>query len=591
MAYDAGMLSAVISEINAVCHNGARVDKVLMPTKDEVVLLVHADRETKRLSLNASSHSPRLTFTSVAKENPLTPPMFCMLLRKHLQGAVLQGAEQIGFERVARLRFATRDEMGFTTSHCLMVEIMGKYSNLMLLDQNDKILGVLHTVDFTTSRLRQVLVGMTYELPPPQDKIDPRTVTEADFAKKLREADSTLRLDKYITSTYQGTATQVAREILFVATGKIDPLLSECDISTLAKAFCAHFARLTCNDFQPTLVKNNDGLPIDYAYSPVHYYENAAKTESFSTFCQLFDAYFAAKERAEALRLKASDIHHLLKQETSRLARKMEAQQRELREAESAEDYRRKGDLITANLYRIRRGDEVAICTDWEAEGMPEVAVELDIRLSPSANAQRYYKLYNKSKTAKEVLGAQIAKGQEELLYLESVSTFLDAAECEEDLEGIRAELQKCGYLRSDSSKKQTNRSKKPKNPTLKSFTTPGGYCLLVGVNNLQNDYLTFTVAEKSDLWFHVKGMAGAHVVLVCGGEEPSERDYTFAATVAAHYSRAKGKGTAVDYTRVRELKRVPGGRPGFVVYHTNYSAYVNPDDFDMMLEEVAQNG
>ena len=330
---------------------------------------------------------------------------------------------------------------------------------------------------------------------------------------------------------------------------------------------------------------------MDYAYSPVHYYENAAKTESFSTFGELFDAYFAAKERAEALRLKASDIHHLLKQETSRLVRKMEVQQRELREAESAEDYRRKGDLITANLYRIRRGDEVAICTDWEAEGMPEVTVELDIRLSPSSNAQRYYKLYNKSKTAKEVLTAQIAKAQEELIYLESVATFLDAAECEEDLEGIRAELQKCGYLRGDSSKKQPNRSKKPKNPTLKSFTTPGGYRLLVGVNNLQNDYLTFTVAEKSDLWFHVKGMAGAHVVLVCGGEEPSEQDYTFAATVAAHYSRAKGKGTAVDYTRVRELKRVPGGRPGFVVYHTNYSAYVNPDDFDTMIKEVAQNG
>jgi len=298
-----------------------------------------------------------------------------------------------------------------------------------------------------------------------------------------------------------------------------------------------------------------------------------------------------AKEKAESIRLKGSDIHHLLKNETSRLLRKMEAQRKELKEAEGAEEYRRKGDLLTANLYRISRGDEVALCTDWEAEGMPEIAIPLDIRLSPSANAQRYYKLYTKSKTAREILSEQIQKAEEELAYLETIATFLDTAESTEDLDGIRAELQKGGYLRADSAKNNANRGKKPKNPTLKTFITPGGYRLLVGVNNLQNEYLTFTVADKSDLWFHVKGMAGAHVVMCCGEDEPGEKDYTFAAIVAAHYSRAKGKGTAVDYTRVRELKRVKGGRPGFVIYHTNYSAYVNPDDFYSMIEETPQNG
>jgi len=591
MAYDAGMLSAVLCEINAFCKSGARVDKVLMPQKDEVVLLLHADRETKRLTLNASSHSPRLAFTSVAKENPLSPPMFCMLLRKHLAGAALLSATQEGFERVARLQFATRDEMGFNTSHSLMVEIMGKYSNLMLLDQTDKILGVLHTVDFTTSRLRQVLSGMTYELPPPQDKTDPRHVTEAEFLSRLSLADHSLRAEKYITATYLGTATQVAREIVFKASGRSDALLSECDQTKLAKAFCNHFSCLRQGIFTPTLVKDKEGKALDFAYSPVTYYENAATTQAFSGFGELFDAYFSAKEKAESIRLKGSDIHHLLKNETSRLLRKMEAQRKELKEAEGAEEYRRKGDLLTANLYRISRGDEVALCTDWEAEGMPEIAIPLDIRLSPSANAQRYYKLYTKSKTAREILSEQIQKAEEELAYLETIATFLDTAESTEDLDGIRAELQKGGYLRADSAKNNANRGKKPKNPTLKTFITPGGYRLLVGVNNLQNEYLTFTVADKSDLWFHVKGMAGAHVVMCCGEDEPGEKDYTFAAIVAAHYSRAKGKGTAVDYTRVRELKRVKGGRPGFVIYHTNYSAYVNPDDFYSMIEETPQNG
>ena len=591
MAYDAGMLSAVLSEINAFCHSGARVDKVLMPEKSEVVLVLHADRENKRLTLNASSHSPRLSFTSVVKENPLSPPMFCMLLRKHLAGAILTAATQEGFERVARLTFSTRDEMGFSTAHSLIVEIMGKYSNLMLLDHTDKILGVLHTVDFTTSRLRQVLPGMTYELPPPQEKIDPRTVTKAEFLTALLEAHPSQKIEKYITGKYLGTATQVAREIAYSAAGSIDAQIGECQGELLAQVFCDHFSRLRQGVFTPTLVKDSEGKALDFAYSPVSYYENVAKTQSFDSFGELFDAYFSAKEKAESIRLKGSDIQHLVKNETARLLRKMKAQRKELKEAEAAEDYRKKGDLITANLYRISRGDAIALCTDWEAEGMPEIAIPLDIRLSPSANAQRYYKLYSKSKTAKQILTEQLQKAEEELRYLESVSTFLDTAETAEDLEGIRAELQKSGYLRVDLGKNHANRSKKQKNPTLKTFTTPGGYRLLVGVNNLQNEYLTFTVAEKSDLWFHVKGMAGAHVVLCCGDDEPSEKDYTFAATVAAHYSRAKGKGTAVDYTRVRELKRVKGAHPGFVIYHTNYSAYVNPDDFYQMIEETPQNG
>ena len=585
MAYDAGMLSAVCGEINACLCGAARVDKVLMPTPDEVVLQLHAAHKTRRLSLNVSGNAPRMTFTDESKDNPLRPPMFCMLLRKHLTSAALVSVRQEGFERVARLCFSSRDEMGYAEDLFLMVEIMGKYSNLMLLDSSDRILGALRVVDFTTSRVRQVLPGMTYELPPPQEKRDQRETDRATFASLLSQADPDRPAEKWITSTFLGTASQVARELVWQAAGRADATVGELEPGRMAEVFVSRFERLARGEITPTLVLDREGKPLDYAYDAVHYFENAATTRTYETLGQLFDAFYAARDRAEHLRALSADISHLLKNETARLRRKLEAQTAELEEAEKADGYRRMGDLLTANLYRIKRGDETALCCDWEAEGQPEVRVPLDARLSPSANAQRYYKLYNKAKTARTVLTRQIAAARAELDYLSSVGVFAEAAENAEELEGIRAELRREGYLKSTA--KQPGKGKNPPQTKLRTFTSPGGYRVMVGANNLQNEYLTFTLAEKGDLWFHVKGMPGSHVVLFCGGAEPSEEDYTFAAVVAAHYSGASGKGTAVDYTRVRELRRVPGARPGFVVYHTNYSAYVDPADFARLTGET----
>ena len=583
MAFDGGMMASVIREINGFCAGGARVDKVLMPAKDEVVLVLHAGRETKRLQINASSSAPRLTFTSVSKENPLQPPMFCMLLRKHLVGAILTEVRQMGFDRVARLCFSSRDEMGFACDRFLVAEIMGKYSNLMFLDGADRILSVLRPVDFTTSRLRQVLSGMTYELPPPQDKQDPTEATYETFFSTLSATDQDRVAEKCITSAYLGISSQSAREMVYRACGDATATLETCTPTALASVMTDWFEDLRQGNLCPTLVSHLDGSPIDYSYSRVGYFGSRAKTETYSSFGELLDAFFAARDRSERLKLLSADIQHLLKHETSRLVRKSEGQRSELKEAEKAEEYRRCGDLITANLYKIRRGDATALCTDWEREDTPEVAVELDTRLSPSANAQRYYKLYNKAKKATAILTEQLERSAKELAYLESVAVFLDKADTPEDLEAIREELRKEGYLKTPQAAQ--NKSKK-KAIKLKSMKTPGGYRLYIGCNNVQNEYLTFTLADKGDLWFHVKGMPGSHVVLSCHGEEPDAEDYTFAATVAAHYSGAEGKGTAVDYTRVRELKRVAGAHAGYVIYHTNYSAYVDPADFAKLDKE-----
>lgn len=585
MAFDAGMLAAVLWEINAFCGaQGARVDKVLMPQKDEVVLVLHAGRETKRLLLCVSGNAPRLTFTAIAKENPASPPMFCMLLRKYLVGATLRGVRQEGFERVARLCFASRDEMGFASDKFLIAEIMGKYSNLMFLDSEDKILSVLHPVDFTTSRLRQVLNGMKYELPPPQSKINPTTCTYADFLCALETESAEKAAERVITSQFLGTSAQSAREMVWRACADSGATLEKATPGKLASVMAAWFSDLNACRFVPTLVSSSQGAPLDYTYFPVGYYENGATVKEKESFQSLFDSFYAQRDERERIRLKSADLHHLLKAETARLERKCEQQQTELKEANEGELYRKYGDLVTANLYRLHRGDTFFSCTDWEDESTPEVTVPLDGRLSPSANAQRYYKLYNKAKTARRILTEQLQKGHSALAYLTSVSVFLEKAETEEELEGLRAELRKTGYLKSSPEKGKTPQKKK--NPPIKTLQTPGGYPLLVGTNNLQNEYITFGLASKDDLWFHVKGMPGAHVVLCCGGEEPSAEDYTFAATVAAYYSAAQGKGTAVDYTRIRELKRVPGAAAGFVVYHTNYSAYVDPADFEAYRRE-----
>ena len=585
MAFDAGMMAAVAHEINAFCGElGARVDKVLMPQKDEVVLVLHAGRETKRLLLCVSGNAPRITFTSISKENPASPPMFCMLLRKYLVGAILKSVKQEGFERVARLCFASRDEMGFASDKYLIVEIMGKYSNLMFLDAADKILSVLHPVDFTTSRLRQVLPGMVYELPPPQEKINPLTCTYADFLSVFETENPEKIAEKAITSRFLGTSAQSAREIVFRACKDSSATLAQAGFERLASRMDAWFEDVKVGNFIPTLILSLDSEPLDCAYFPVSYFENAAKTKDKESFGDLFDTFYARRDEKERLRIKSADMQHLLKSEISRLERKCEQQQTELKEAEAGESYRKYGDLVTANLYRLKRGDASFTATDWEDENAPELSVPLDARLSPSANAQRYYKLYNKAKTARRILSEQLQKGRQALAYLSSVAVFLEKAETEEELEGLRAELRKTGYLKSAPQKGK--QPQKKQSMPIKTMQTPGGYPLLVGTNNLQNDHITFSVASKDDLWFHVKGMPGAHVILCCNGEEPSAEDYTFAATVAAYYSAAEGKGTAVDYTRVRELKRVPGAGAGFVVYHTNYSAYVDPADFEKYRRE-----
>ncbi len=577
MAFDAGMLSCVLSELRALAL-GARVEKVFQPEHDEIVLQIRSREGGKRLLISAGAGNPRISFTEEQKENPMTPPMLCMLLRKHLQGAKLSDIQMQGFERVAFLGFETRDEMGFPCKKYLIAEILGKYSNLIFTDEKQKILSVLHPVDFSTSEKRQLLPGMTYEMPPSQGKTDPTTVSEETLDALFEGSDKPV--DKWLVSTFCGVSPAVAREIAYRALGKTDIPLSLCNRAALKKTFLAFFEDIREERFAPSMVRDR-GMPVEYAFCNLSHYGKHFEVISYESISGLLDDFFRTRDRERHLKNKASDILRILSAADNRIRKKLELQRGELADCEKGSEYKKYADLITANLYALSRGMSRVELTDYEdyrEDGSyGSVAITLDSRLSPAANAQIYYKKYNKAKTARIELSRQIERGEEELSYIDSVLDSLAHAETAADLFEIRDELAHAGYA---SKMKHYSAPSKKKAPVVAEFLTRNGYRVLCGKNNVQNEYITHKLAGKNDYWFHVKNLPGSHTVMLCGGTEPPEGDFTDAAEIAAFFSKGVGgENVEVDYTFVRNVKKPAGGKPGKVIYHTNWSCIVTPDE------------
>ncbi len=578
MAFDAGMLACMVHEIRTVA-GGGRIEKIMQPERDELVLQLRSGEGGKRLLLNAGS-APRIGFTESARENPASPPMFCMLLRKHLTGARLADIRQEGFERVVTLEFDTRDEMGFACTRRLVCEVMGKYSNIIFTDGEGKIISALKTVDFTTSTLRQVLPGMRYELPPAQDKENPLDTTKEHFITLLAGEVPDRPADKFIISHFAGISAAVAREMVMLGTRRPDTSVARATPEALWQGFSAVMDRVRNHDFAPTAVWGEAG-GVEYAFCPLTQYEAPFENRAFPSAGAMLDAYYATRDRENRIRQRAADILRLLTHAESRIKKKLDIQRAELRECERADDIKMCGDLITANLWQLTRGMTEVELVDYESwnEERGEYGtriITLDERLTPSANAQKYYKKYTKARNAKVELARQIELGEAELAYIYTVFDALTRAETAADLSEIRDELYRSGYA---SRMKGYTVPRKQSAPAVAKFRTSGGYLVLCGKNNLQNEYITHKLAERHDYWFHAKGVPGSHVVMVTGGEEPDARDFTEAASIAAQYSKAAGGAQIpVDYLLVRHVRKVPGSKPGFVVYHTNWTAYVTPD-------------
>ena len=581
MAFDACMMRAVLGEFSSEFPE-AKIEKVLQPRNDEIDMVIHHGRLSRRLVFNVGPNAPRLQLSDKQKENPLKAPMFCMLLRKYFLGARIVSVTQPGFDRIAEFTVSCYDEMGFATEKIIVCEIMGKYANLIVLDSERKILAALKVIDFAASSVRQVLPGLKYQTPAMAEKINPTEINREIFYEKLSQFPTERTGEKFITSTYSGIATQIARELVYRACGHTDTPVCNIDADRFYSVFREWQQLLIDESYTPTIVFDNSGKPIDYSYMDITYLGNNVDKRSYNSLSEMLDTYFEEKDRLEHIHQRAHDITTLLNNAQARTERKLGIQRQSLLDADKGEEYKRHADLITANLYRLQRGMESFTTVDYYDENCPEIEIKLDTRLTPSQNAQKLYKLYNKCKTAKVVLAEQIEIWERELRYLESVRQFLSRAECEQDVIEIRDELYRSGY----ASRLRGYVPPKKIASTPHKLVTSGGYQLLVGRNNIQNDNLTFKVASKGDLWFHTKDIPGSHVIMLCDGEEPSEQDYTEAASVAAKYSKATGDLVAVDYTRVKNIKKPGGSKPGFVIYKTNYTAFVRPAT-DSQIEEM----
>ena len=589
MPFDAGVMAAVVGQLKTEAV-GARIEKVYQPERDEIILNLRSKSGSKRLLLSASAGNSRVGFIRADRENPAAPPMFCMLLRKHLTGGYITEIRQIGFDRAMEIALISSDELGFQSEKYLICEIMGTYSNVILLDKDRKIVSVMHPVSLAENNKRQVLVGFPYENPDPQvGKINVPDVTKELFLQKLADdlaASVSMSGDKYLISRYAGLSPLVAREIVYRASKQTGTPISACDGEALWFYFHAIYGALAAGEYAPCLITDKNGKVLDFSFCEIRQYAASAVIRPFEDISELLDVFYEQRDRAESIKRRGQDILRLLTNASQRIAKKTELQLASLQDSEQAESWKLYGDLITANIYQLKKGMKSATLVNYFDETMPEVEIPLDFRYTPAQNAQNYYKKYNKAKSAKTMLARQIEESRAESDYIDTVFESLTKAEGESDLSEIRAELAMAGYgkkldnmRRSQGMKGERQKLKKELKPM--RFTTSEGYEVFCGKNNLQNDYVTTKLAEKNDYWFHVKNAPGSHVVMRCGdsASEPSAESFTECAMIAAFYSTEREKPqAAVDYTKARYVKKPSGAKPGFVIYERNYTAYVTAD-------------
>ena len=567
MAIDAICLQAVAGELRPQLL-GLRVDKVHQPARDQVVLLFRG----KRLLLNAGAGAPRLQLTEILRDNPAEPPMFCMLLRKHLSGARVAGLTQPPLERLVKIEFDASDELGRAGRRTLVLEAMGRRSNLILLDGEGRVIDSLRRVDADMSAARQVLPGLFYQPPASTGRLPFLEETEAGFAARFASAAAEKTLDGFLLDQYFGLSPLMARELSFQAARDADARVFQLrDPGPLWRALEDFQGRVREGRFTPVCLLR-DGKPLDFACVPVGQYGGAAEAVTCPSFSALLDDFYAAREKQERTRQRGADLLRAASTARDRLRRKLALQEKEYAETRNRDKLRIQGDLITANLYRMERGPARLDCENFYEDNAP-VSIPLDPLLTPQQNAAKYYKRYTKAKTAEKYLRQQMDLARRDLEYLESVLAEIQRAETERDFLDIREELREAGFLKKQGRKDKS----RPAAPW--EFRTASGLRVQVGRNNRQNDKLTLKDADRRDLWLHTQKIHGSHVILHCAGRAPSEEDIVQAAMLAAWFSQARESGNVpVDCTEVRNVKKPAGGRPGMVIYTTYRTVNVTPE-------------
>lgn len=572
MSLDGAFLHIVKEELKDLI--GARVDKVYQPSREEIVISLRTFRDgAKKLILSANSVSARVNLTEAAFDNPSQPPMFCMLLRKHLGGGKLLGIRQDGLERILSFDFECTNEIGDIVTNTLIAEIMGRHSNIILV-RDGRVIDSIKRITDDISSVRRVLPNIPYETPPRESRLNLLEVTPEEVWAQLE--GSADRLSKRLVSVLEGVSPIFARECAYYAAKDTDAVCAELSESARDRVlfFLSRAKKALSGEADFTIVSELSGKKKDFCFMNIEQYSTAMLITKADSANALLDGFFAAADRTERTKQRAHDLLKLLMNSYERVSRKIELQKKELADCSERDVFRVCGDLLNANLYRLEKGMTTCTLEDFYT-GEPRV-IALDARLTPAQNAQRYYTEYRKLDTAEKMLTELIKKGEDELIYIDSVFDCVSRTENENELLEIRRELREQGYLRGGG--KNEDKKTKPSEPM--KFRSTDGFDILVGKNNRQNDQLTLKTAKATDIWLHTQGIAGSHVIIRTEGRQPTEQTLFEAAQLAAFHSKGRsGSQVPVDYTAVKFVKKPAGAKPGMVIFTNNRTLFVSPSE------------
>ena len=575
MAFDGITIAAVRKELSDAL-TGGRVYKIAQPEPDELLLTIKNNSSQYRLTLSASASLPLAYLTSRNKTSPITAPGFCMLLRKHIQNGRILSITQPGMERILNFRIEHLDEMGDLRTKQLIIELMGKHSNIIFCDENDVIIDSIKHISAMVSSVREVLPGKDYFIPHTQDKADP---LEADRALFMERVFSGARpCFKALYTSFTGLSPAIAHEICYRAGGDADlstAALEEAGRQALWEAFSSMMDEVRSGQFHPCIVYEGGKPPVpaEYAAFPLTSYP-ADRRKEYASISALLEDYYAEKNTVTRIRQRSSDLRRIVSNALERNVKKYDLQLKQMRDTEKRDKYRVYGELLNTYGYGAEPGAKSLTCPNYYTG--EDLTIPLDPTLTAGENAKKYFEKYNKLKRTFEALSELTLETKAEVEHLESISTSLDIAQKEDDLVQIREELIESGYLH----RKGGGRAKKVKITSVPfHYISSDGYDIYVGKNNYQNDDLTFRFASGGDWWFHAKGIPGSHVVVKTKGAELPDATFEDAARLAAYYSRGRGsEKVEVDYTEKKNVKKPAGAKPGFVVYYTNYSMMIDSD-------------
>lgn len=576
MAFDGITVSAIKAEIEDKILGG-RIDKVYQPEKDEIILGIRSMGQAYKLLLTSNASNPKFHFTQTNPSNPMTPPLFCMVMRKHLQSGKIIKIEQPDFDRILNIYVESLNELGDYSVKKLVLEIMGRHSNIILTDENNTILDCIKHIGHDTSSVREVLPGREYTLPPSQGKINTLELDNNNFNEVL-ENNLSFEIQSVIYKNYTGISPIAASEICYRANvNGSTPVEALTDIQKeiVFNKFAELVEDIKANRFYPENITNEKGKTIDF--SPIEMTQfNGLEIKKYTSISELIESFYANRDFAYRIGQKTQDLRKLITQNIERCIRKKDIQMQTLRSIKNRDELRLKGELLTANIYSIKKGMTTVELPNYYSENQELVAIELDSNKTPSENAQKYYKAYNKAKRTFEALKDQIKSNDEELAYLESVLTSVNNCTDEQDVKEIRRELREEGYVKKV--KNQKDKSKKHSVPL--HFISQDGFDIYVGKNNIQNDELTLKFARPRDIWMHTKNIPGSHVIIVANGQTIPDTTLNEGAMLSAFYSKAKNSSKVpVDYTEKKNVKKPNGSKPGFVIYETNKTAYITTSE------------